>query len=64
MVWGYVIIAPYSHRSNIEKYLKIVGWATARYRKNGRLIVSIGGEPSNWKQIEILAFDKYIIGKA
>ena len=49
---------------NIEKYLKIVRWATARYRKNGRLIVSIGGEPSNWKQIEIMAFDKYIIGKA
>ena len=48
---------------NIDKYLKVVRWATTRYRTNGRLILSIGGEPSTWKQIEIMAFDKYIIGK-
>ena len=46
---------------NIDKYLKITRWATGRYRKNGRLILSIGGNPSKWTIIEQLAFKKYIL---
>ena len=45
---------------NIDKYLKITRWAKNRYRKNGRLILSIGGNPSQWSKIEKMAFDKYI----
>ena len=45
---------------NIDKYLKITRWAKNRYRKNGKLILSIGGNPSKWSKIEKMAFDKYI----
>ena len=46
---------------NIERYLTITRWATSRYRKNGRLILSTGGNPSRWTIIESLAFKKYIL---
>ena len=45
---------------NIDRYLKITRWAKNRYRKNGRLILWIGLNPSQWTKIENLAFKKYI----
>ena len=46
---------------NIDRYLIITRWAKNRYRKNGKLILSIGGNPSKWSKIENLAFKKYIL---
>jgi len=43
-----------------DKYLKIVRWAETRYRKNARLILWEKGKASKFKNIETLAFDKYI----
>ena len=48
---------------NIDRYLKITRWATERYRKNSKLILWVGNNPSRWTRIEHLAFKKYINGK-
>ena len=49
---------------NVDKYLKVALWLRKRYTVNDRLVISIGGSPSRYKQLETLAWDKYMGGKA
>jgi hypothetical protein len=42
-----------------EKYLKFSKWLEKRYRKNGILVISVGGIPSRYTALDILAFKKY-----
>lgn len=44
----------------VDRYLKIVDWARARYTRNGFLILDIGGKPSPYSRIEQAAFARYI----
>lgn len=46
--------------TKIDKYLKIVDWARARYGRNGNLVISVGHNPSRFKMIEDLAGEKYV----
>jgi hypothetical protein len=43
-----------------SRYLAIVQWAYARYKKDGVVIVSTGGRLAPYGLIEDLAFDRYV----
>ncbi len=43
-----------------DKYDKVVSWAKKRYTINGRLTISVGGKPAQFKTIEILAWNRYM----
>ncbi len=53
-----------SEDERVERYLKVVNWAERRYSRNGRLIVSVGGNPSRWGEIAEAAWRKYITQEA
>lgn len=48
---------------NHDRYLQITRWADRRYRIGSRLIIQIGLNPTRYKQIETLAFNKYVLGE-
>lgn len=48
---------------NHDKYLRVVYWARARYTDStGLLVISMGGNPSNFARIEAAAWARYIMG--
>lgn len=49
---------------NTDKYLKVVYWLRNRYTVDGRLVISIGGSPSQYKRLETTAWNKYMGGSA
>lgn len=48
-------------RRDVNRYLAIVEWARRRYTHDGRLTISIGGEPSFYSRIEYAAFRRYVL---
>lgn len=47
---------------NIERYIRLMRWAIARYTRNGELIAAVGGKPSRFTCIERMAYATYMRG--
>jgi hypothetical protein len=43
-----------------SRYLRICHWAMNRYTVDGVLIVSVGGVPSRYERILMMAWDRYL----
>lgn len=47
-------------QNRYSRYLAIQRWAARRYTSDGRLVLSIGGNPSRYVHIEALAAGRYL----
>ncbi len=43
-----------------DRYLKLARWLQKRYTVDDRLILTIGGKPSRYTQLEQLAFERLL----
>jgi hypothetical protein len=46
--------------AEIDRYLRIVRFATNRYTQNGEVVTHIGGKPAVFQRIIDAAWDRYI----
>ena len=44
-----------------DRYLRIANWLRARYTRAGELVISIGGKPTRYSRLELMAYRRYVV---
>ena len=47
-----------------SRYLAVVRKLERRYRVDGALLISVGGQPSRYSRVEVLAFWRYVMNES